>query len=217
VEIGVTALVPKTYIPADRQRLDVYRRITRCGSLEEVERLRQDLTDAFGQPPRQVLLVMALTEVRMLSGLFGIDSIIRQDPDVVLTLRDAARVQQALVGAPGSLRIVDDSTLYFRPPKTYLEPETLLLTLRNLLKGAYERQGTTQTPVRAATPAPPSPTKPVPAAADAKTALEKLVALRQQGVLTQEEFARAKERLGATRTRGQESTGAASVVVATKR
>jgi transcription-repair coupling factor (superfamily II helicase) len=30
VDIGISAFIPKTYIPGDRQRMDVYRRLTRC-------------------------------------------------------------------------------------------------------------------------------------------------------------------------------------------
>ena len=40
VEIGITAFIPKTYIPGDRQRMDVYRRLTRCTSVEMLVRTR---------------------------------------------------------------------------------------------------------------------------------------------------------------------------------
>ena len=32
VELGISAFLPKTYIPGDRQRMDLYRRLTRCDS-----------------------------------------------------------------------------------------------------------------------------------------------------------------------------------------
>ncbi len=140
VEIGITAFIPKAYIQADRQRLDVYRRITRCSSIEMLTELTQDCTDAFGEPPRQMLVFLALTEMRILSGNYGIESIIRKDPDVVLTVRDAARCQVALTGAPGRLTVLDDKTIYLRMPATYLDPEVCLFVLRNLLRAAYEKE-----------------------------------------------------------------------------
>jgi transcription-repair coupling factor (superfamily II helicase) len=140
VDIGLTAFIPKTYIPADRQRMDVYRRLTRCQELETVESLQKDMIDAFGEPPRQVVLLFALTEMKLLAGHFGIDKAIKHPPDVVLTVRDAQKAAYGLAGAPGSLRVVDEKTIYFRPPATYLEPDTLLMVLRNLLKAAYERE-----------------------------------------------------------------------------
>jgi len=81
-----------------------------------------------------VLVLIALTELRILAGLYGIDSIIKKDPDVVITVNDVSKAQQALAGAPGTLRVVDEQTIYLRMPPTFLESETCLLVLRNLMK-----------------------------------------------------------------------------------
>jgi transcription-repair coupling factor (superfamily II helicase) len=138
VEINISAFMPKTFIPGDRQRMDVYRRLTRCSSIQMLGELQQDVTDAFGELPRQAMVLFALTELRLLSGLYGIESIIRKEPDVVLTVRDATKAQHALYGAPGTLRVIDEKTVYLRMPPSMLEPETLLLVLRNLMRAAYD-------------------------------------------------------------------------------
>ncbi|MCC6424581.1 MAG: transcription-repair coupling factor [Phycisphaerales bacterium] len=140
IDIGLSAFIPRQYIPGDRQRMDVYRRLTRCTGMEMMAELTKDLHDAFGEPPRPAMLLFALTETRLLSGLFGVESVIKQPPDVILTVRDAARAQAALTGAPGTLRVVDARTVYFRPPPVYLEADTLLIVLRNLMFAAYERE-----------------------------------------------------------------------------
>jgi transcription-repair coupling factor (superfamily II helicase) len=142
VDIGVSALVPKQWIAADRQRMDVYRRLSRCESLEMLNMLQQDLKDAFGEPPRPAVILMALTELRLLAGIFGIESIIRKEPDVVLTVRDASRAQAGLTGSPGRLTVLDEKTVYLRLPKSFMESDTLLMILRNLLKAAWERDKT---------------------------------------------------------------------------
>jgi transcription-repair coupling factor (superfamily II helicase) len=140
VEIGLAAFIPKPYIPADRQRMDVYRRLTRSHSLEELAILEKDMIDAFGEPPRPAVLLFALTELKLLAGLFGIDSVIKKPPDVVLTVRDASRVQIGLIGVPGTLRVIDPKTVYLRMPPSFMEGDTMLMVLRNLLKAAYERE-----------------------------------------------------------------------------
>jgi transcription-repair coupling factor (superfamily II helicase) len=155
VDIGISAYIPKQYIPGDRQRMDVYRRLTRCTSLEMLAGVEQDVQDAFGEPPRQAIVLFALTELRLLSAIFGIESIIKKEPDVVLTVRDASKAQVALTGAPGSLRVIDEKTVYLRMPPTYLEPETCLMVLKNLLRAAYDRQVNGEPP--------PLTQKPVPA------------------------------------------------------
>jgi len=149
VDIGVTALVPKQWIAADRQRLDVYRRLTRCTSLEMLATLEQDLKDAFGEAPRPAVILLALTELRLLAGIFGIESIIRKEPDLVLTVSDASRAQAGLTGAPGRLTVLDEKTVYLRLPKNFLESDTLLMILRNLLKAAWERERNGERPATA--------------------------------------------------------------------
>src|SRR5206468_3627454 len=89
VDLGISAFLPKTYIPADRQRMDLYRRLTRCESLQMLAELEKDMQDAFGEPPRQAIVFFALTELRLLCALFGVASIIKKDPDVVLTVEEA--------------------------------------------------------------------------------------------------------------------------------
>jgi transcription-repair coupling factor (superfamily II helicase) len=140
VDIGLSAFIPRTYIPADRQRMDMYRRLTRCSDLEMLGELERDMRDAFGESTRQVMLLFALTELRLLAGLFGIDSMIRQLPDLILKVRNAALAQQALTGAPGTLRVIDAQTVYLRMPGTFMEPEPLLMVLRNLMRQSYDRR-----------------------------------------------------------------------------
>jgi transcription-repair coupling factor (superfamily II helicase) len=161
VEIGLSAYIPKQYIPGDRQRMDAYRRMTRCTSVEMLKELTDDLKDAYGEPPRHAVLLFALTETKLLAGHFGIDSIIKQAPDLVLKVRDATKAQVALAGAPGTLRVIDDKTVYLRPPAVYLEPDTSLLMLRNLFAQAYEREKT-------GAPAPPPPPAQLPPPPNAK-------------------------------------------------
>jgi transcription-repair coupling factor (superfamily II helicase) len=219
VDIGLTAFIPKTYVPADRQRMDLYRRLTRCEDLATVDALQKDTIDAFGEPPRVMVLLFALTEMRLLAGHFGIDKIIKHPPDVVLTVRDAAKASYGLAGAPGSLRVVDEKTIYFRPPPTYLEPDTLLMVMRNLLKAAYEREQRGE-PAPAPTPQPKEVLKaspggvkahrqisaPPPKKQETKAPakllstkvtqqLEKLTSLRDQGILTDAEFNAARQRI----------------------
>jgi transcription-repair coupling factor (superfamily II helicase) len=155
VDIGLSAFIPKSYVPVDKQRMDIYRRLTRCESIPMLAELEQDVQDAFGEPPRPLVLLYALTELRLLAGLFGIDSIVRSATDCVLTVHDAGRVQLGLHGVPGSLRVIDEKTVYLRMPPAMMESDTLLMILRNLLRAAYDRELNGE---------PPPPLKPPPAA-----------------------------------------------------
>jgi hypothetical protein len=101
-----------------------------------------------------VLVLFALTELRLLAGIYGIESIIKKDPDVVITLSDVSKAQLALAGAPGTLRVVDEKTVYLRMPETFMESETCLMVLRNLMRAAHEREVKGEPPPPAPAPTP---------------------------------------------------------------
>ena len=43
--------------------------------------------------------------------------------------------------------MIDEKTVYLRMPPTFVEPETLLMVLRNLMRSAYDRdRGVSQPP-----------------------------------------------------------------------
>jgi hypothetical protein len=129
-----------------------------------------------------------------------------------------------MAGAPGTLRVVDEKTVYFRPPPSFLEPDALLMTLRNLLKAAYERELRGEPPPEIKPPPPPklvssvrgkavgpavgsrersssstaqTTTEAPPKLHSTKVTqqLEKLMSLRDQGILTQSEYETARRRI----------------------
>ena len=79
----------------------------------------------------------------LLAGLYGARKHHQERPDLVLTVRDAdARADPALTGRsgddPGDRR--EEDGLFCGMPPTFMEPEPCLITLRNLMRGAYDRE-----------------------------------------------------------------------------
>ena len=54
IDLGFAAYIPKNYIPADRIRLDVYRRIAVAKNAEELKHLETELADVYGPPAEEV-------------------------------------------------------------------------------------------------------------------------------------------------------------------
>ena len=136
MDLGVGAYIPRNYIPADRQRMEVYRRIVRCATLEELGQLRADLVDAYGKIPEAVETLLIQAEIRILAGGYGVESIILMAPDIIFSIREWSVAKPAFAGAAGSVRRPDERTVYWRPPPKYLEGPTLLRVLANQLKRA---------------------------------------------------------------------------------
>ncbi|MCK4341304.1 MAG: transcription-repair coupling factor [Phycisphaerae bacterium] len=134
LDLGISATIPRGYIRADRQRMEVYKRLTGCRTIEELGVLRDDMRDAFGPPPEAVETLLALAEIRVLAQPWGIRSLVLDEPDVIFAVDDLSQVQPLLSEGPGSPRVPDPRTIHWRLSKRYLEPKTLLTVLRKQLK-----------------------------------------------------------------------------------
>ncbi len=136
LDLGIRATVPRGYIRADRQRMEVYKRLTACRTREEIDVLRGDLRDAFGPLPAAVETLLQLAEIRVLSQPWGIRSIVVDEPDVIFAVDDLKRVEPLFAAGSGSPRVPDPHTIHWRLPKRFLEPQTLLTILRKQLATA---------------------------------------------------------------------------------
>ncbi len=133
LELDVLAQIPRGYVRADRQRMEIYRRVAACTTIEELQRLEADMKDAFGPIPPAATTLLELAEIRVLCHRWRIVSIIRTPPDLIFAVQDMHLVDALFSGAAGSVRIPDAETVFWRPPPAYLEPATLLAVLRKLL------------------------------------------------------------------------------------
>ncbi|MBN1488500.1 MAG: transcription-repair coupling factor [Phycisphaerae bacterium] len=133
LELDVAAHVPRGYIPSERQRMEVYRRLVACRSRADIEQLEKDLHDAYGPPPPVVSVLLQQAEVRILAQPYHIQSIIQRPPDLVFTIEKPALVEALFKRAPGTARAADLHTVHLRLPEAYFEPTTLLAMLRRWL------------------------------------------------------------------------------------
>ncbi|MCK6483558.1 MAG: transcription-repair coupling factor [Phycisphaerae bacterium] len=132
LELNVEAHVPKSYIPSERQRMEVYRRITACRTLADVELAERDIADAHGKLPPQVETLLALADLRIRAAVWKVRSIVRRDPDLIFTVDDVPRADVLFRGATGRVRFMDARTIYWRVPDNYFSHPTLLAVLRKL-------------------------------------------------------------------------------------
>ncbi|HEB60999.1 MAG TPA: transcription-repair coupling factor [Phycisphaeraceae bacterium] len=143
IDIGVTAVLPRAYIPSDKRRMQAYRRFSQAETVEKLRKVEQDLTDAYGELPRRSQALVELAELRIYATALGVRSITIRDRDVVLRTRTPGPVVELLREAKGRVSVLTSETdrnmkeVYYRPPANYLdEPRTVLRVLRARLKDA---------------------------------------------------------------------------------
>ncbi len=134
LELPVSGTLPKRYVPSDKHRMDAYRRLTRVDTLTELDAVVDDLRDAYGEPPAPAQRFIDVTEVRVAAASHGVTKLQLDGPDLIFTADRSDKVLGLLEAAPGRASRLDDGTVYWRPPESYVEDaDTLLAVLRKLL------------------------------------------------------------------------------------
>jgi len=93
VEVGIDAHVPARFIGYEAARVDLHRRIASAGTRNELEELRVELKDRFGDIPESVDNLIFLGEVRVTLQELGADS---------LSVRQGRLLATGLTLPPGS-------------------------------------------------------------------------------------------------------------------
>ncbi|MBN1506969.1 MAG: transcription-repair coupling factor [Sedimentisphaerales bacterium] len=147
IDLGFPAYIPKNYIPIERQRMDVYRKIAVARTPADLEQVQAELADVYGPVPDEARVLLELAELRIAAAKWDIRSIIvqmspndvppeggRPTGDLIFSFRKdpGKKAQRLFANTHGSVRVPDPKTIHVRLPEAYFEPETLIGLLRNV-------------------------------------------------------------------------------------
>jgi transcription-repair coupling factor (superfamily II helicase) len=85
IETDIEALIPEVYIESNGERLDVYRRMYRASSREDLQTLRTELTDRFGEYPVETENLFRLVELKLAAAAKGFRKLELEGLRLVLT------------------------------------------------------------------------------------------------------------------------------------
>jgi len=75
VELPVDAHLPHDYLPGERLRLEAYRKLAAIGSEEDLEAVRAELVDRYGDLPTPVENLLAVARFRTLARRAGLSEV----------------------------------------------------------------------------------------------------------------------------------------------
>ena len=113
VELPVTAHIPVEYLTSERLRLDIYRRMADVQNPKELDAIRAELVDRFGQLPEEAENLMAVANLRTMAKSFGLTEVVLQGKFLrlaPLNLPDSAVMRLNRI-YPGSIVKVATSTV----------------------------------------------------------------------------------------------------------
>jgi transcription-repair coupling factor (superfamily II helicase) len=77
LDLPLQAHLPDEYVPNDKLRLQLYRRMGNLGSMKEIDDLEKELNDRFGPPPKPVQNLMFQLKLKVLAAKARVKSIVR--------------------------------------------------------------------------------------------------------------------------------------------
>jgi transcription-repair coupling factor (superfamily II helicase) len=113
IHLPIEAYLPANYVVDMRQKIDIYRRVSRLQDIQAVADMRQELIDRFGDLPPSTERLLELAELKMDAALWSVRSIGIDDHCLCLTYTDPRRIQQLAQRHRGKLRVIDASQAYW--------------------------------------------------------------------------------------------------------
>jgi transcription-repair coupling factor (superfamily II helicase) len=76
VELPINAHLAENYVPGERLRLDLYRRLADVAKPADVQSIREELLDRFGELPEEANALLAVAQLRALAKSHGIREVV---------------------------------------------------------------------------------------------------------------------------------------------
>ncbi len=90
LDVELDAYLPDVYISDSRQKIEIYKRFRGLDSIEEIEELKEELLDRFGEYPKEVQYLLKVSEIKVLARLEKIDSVKQQKQQVTILFSEEA-------------------------------------------------------------------------------------------------------------------------------
>jgi transcription-repair coupling factor (superfamily II helicase) len=95
VDLPVKARIPESYVSDLDVRLEIYQRISRLVSRDEVEAMRGEMIDRFGQLPPQVVNLLYAVDIKAMAIAAGVESVGVEDRHMVVKMLPERRLDKA--------------------------------------------------------------------------------------------------------------------------
>jgi transcription-repair coupling factor (superfamily II helicase) len=151
IDLGFATYIPKNYIPTDRSRMEVYRKIAVARNTDDIKQIKAELTDMYGPVPDEVKLLLQLAALRIAAAKLKIKSIVASANNLIFNFARDAQINtnELFAGTKGKVDIVEPvrqaqdrpfdvaqdkpTTVYLRLTRNYFEQNTLITVLRKIL------------------------------------------------------------------------------------
>jgi transcription-repair coupling factor (superfamily II helicase) len=87
ITVDAAALLPDEYVASSEAKLDLYRRLSRVRSADDIEELRQEMRDRFGPIPQPASNLLNIAVLRVVGGELGIEGVLVRGSEARVNFR----------------------------------------------------------------------------------------------------------------------------------
>lgn len=113
IHLPIEAYLPGDYVIDMRQKIDIYRRVSRLQDVQAVSDMRQELVDRFGELPQPAERLLELAELKMDAALWSVRAIGIEDHCLSFAYADTRRMEQLADRHRNRLRIIDRQNAFW--------------------------------------------------------------------------------------------------------
>jgi len=134
IDLPGQAFLPTSYVDDQRLRIDLYRRLARIGSADDLQAIEAEFVDRFGRPPLPAKRLLSLASLRVEAAIWQVKTIRIEDDYLVFDYADPARIRQLAKLRGRKFRIVDEQTAYWKLDEREQQPEAILEAAKSVLR-----------------------------------------------------------------------------------
>jgi transcription-repair coupling factor (superfamily II helicase) len=122
LSLGLDLTIPPAYVADENWRMMIYKKVARARDDRELEEVRKEVADRFGEPPKALGRLVEYARLRARAERVGVTTVTRQSGRVHLRFAEDARVDgerlAALVRATSGATLTPGGVLSFPAPST---------------------------------------------------------------------------------------------------
>lgn len=118
IELPLDAHIPHNYVPAERLRLEMYKRIADAHKVADLDAVRVELADRYGAIPTQVENLLQVAEIRIAAHPLGMKEIVAVGPSVRISpvdLPDSTQVRLSRMYPQSTIKLAARTVIVPKP------------------------------------------------------------------------------------------------------
>jgi transcription-repair coupling factor (superfamily II helicase) len=128
VFLSVSMFIPEQYMTDEKQKIEFYKRLESCETVEEIDSIEHELIDRFGEYPSEVRVLIEIEKIRTVASSLYLDEILEDSYGgirIKITEHSAIDMKKLILSISKDTRFamdpIDKNVLRFKPLETETE------------------------------------------------------------------------------------------------